>query len=58
MQYGPETGKENNMTYGIDYGNRKTNIDLETGIRFGVIPMHEVTQAWCDDAEPVYPSRS
>jgi hypothetical protein len=30
------------------------NIDKETGIRYGVIPMHEVMQAWCDEAEPHY----
>ena len=27
---------------GIDYGNGQTNRDMETGIRFGVIPHHEV----------------
>jgi len=40
---------------GIDYGHVKTNIDMETGIRYGVIPVNEVTQAWCDDSEAVYP---
>lgn len=30
------------------------NINLETGIRYGVIPMHHVSQAWCDSSEPVY----
>ena len=37
------------------YGNNVTNIDLKTGIRYGVIQMHAITQAWCDSAVPVYP---
>lgn len=36
---------------GIDYGRGMTNIDHETGIRYGVISMHEVTQAWYDSSE-------
>ena len=44
------------MSYGIDYGRNETNIDKETGIRFGVISTNEVSQAWCDDSEPIYPS--
>lgn len=39
---------------GIDYGMGLTNVDNETGIRFGVLPMREVTQAWCEDSEPQY----
>jgi hypothetical protein len=39
---------------GIDYGLGKTNIDAQTGIRYGVIPQNEVVQAWCDIAEPFY----
>jgi len=39
---------------GIDYGMGQTNIDKKTGIRYGVISMHEVTQAWCDDSEMGY----
>jgi len=39
---------------GIDYGRGQTNIDHDTQIRFGVIPLHEVIQAWCDSAEGVY----
>ena len=39
---------------GIDYGNGLTNIDHETGIRYGVISIHEVTQAWCDSSEAFY----
>ena len=40
---------------GIDYGLGKTNIDTDTGIRFGVISQNEVLQAWCDSSESVYP---
>lgn len=42
------------MNSGIDYGNGQTNIDLETGIRFGIISQNSVLQAWADDSEPVY----
>lgn len=42
------------MSIGIDYGNGITNIDHATGIRYGVIPMHDVTQAWADSSEPEY----
>lgn len=42
------------MAHGIDYGMGQTNIDHETGIRFGVISMHEVCQAWSDSAESDY----
>ena len=28
------------------------NIDLERGIHYGVIPIHEVLQAWADCSEP------
>ena len=38
---------------GIDYGLGQANIDLETGIRFGVIPISHVPGFW-DCAEPVY----
>jgi hypothetical protein len=40
---------------GIDYGAGKTNLDVKTGIRYGVISMHDVMQAWCDSSEPYYP---
>lgn len=45
---------------GIDYGFGLTNIDNESNIRFGVISMHEVCQAWCDSSEGEYaaPERS
>jgi len=39
---------------GIDYGLGRTNIDSESGIRFGVISQHTVGQAWYDDSEPDY----
>jgi len=37
---------------GIDYGRGKTNIDPETKIRFGVISMYSVLQAWSEESEP------
>lgn len=39
---------------GIDCGGGQTNIDHATGIRFGVIPHHDVLQAWADSAEGYY----
>lgn len=39
---------------GIDYGMGRTNIDRETGIRYGVISQGSVLQAWCDSAEADY----
>lgn len=39
---------------GIDYGNGMTNIDHETGIRYGVIRMEEVLQTWADSSEANY----
>lgn len=41
-------------TAGIDYGMGRTNIDVKTGIRYGVISQHAVLQAWADSAEPDY----
>ena len=38
----------------IDYGMGQTNIDKETGIRYGVISQNEVLQAWCDSSEAYY----
>lgn len=40
---------------GIDYGLGQTNIDKDTGIRYGVINQNAVLQAWADSSEPVYP---
>lgn len=42
------------MNQGIDYGRGKTNIDLKTGIRFGVIPQNAVLQVWADSSAPYY----
>jgi hypothetical protein len=43
------------MSYlGLDYGLGRTNIDVKTGIRYGVISEHSVGQAWYDSAEPDY----
>jgi len=39
---------------GLDYGHGTTNIDNETGIRYGVINQNEVLQAWADSAESDY----
>ena len=39
---------------GIDYGRGMSNVDLETGIRYGVIHQNEVLQAWADSAEADY----
>jgi hypothetical protein len=30
------------------------NMDLETGIHFGVIPQDQVLQAWCNSSQPSY----
>lgn len=37
---------------GIDYGLGKTNVG-ESGLRYGVIPFHDVLQAWVDSSSPV-----
>ena len=31
---------------GFDYSGGKSNIDLKTGIHYGVISINEVSQAW------------
>ncbi len=38
----------------INFGWETANIDHKTGIRYGVISMHDVTQAWAETAEPDY----
>ncbi len=38
-----------------DYGNGKTNIDLTTGIRYGVIHPNDVSGDWFSRFTPVYP---
>jgi hypothetical protein len=45
---------ENQENKGIDYGLGNTNIDKNTGIRYGVIPQNEVLQAWADSSEGYY----
>lgn len=39
---------------GFDYGNGASNINHETGIRYGVVPIHAILQGWADSAEPDY----
>lgn len=39
---------------GIDYGLGQTNIDKATGIRYGVIAMNGVTEAWAECSESEY----
>lgn len=39
---------------GIDYGHGLSNIDHETGIRFGIISQNDILQAWADSSEPDY----
>lgn len=39
---------------GIDYGRGLTNIDNKTGIRFGVISMHDVGESWYELSEGEY----
>ncbi|MCK9600952.1 MAG: hypothetical protein M0R06_18060 [Sphaerochaeta sp.] len=37
-----------------DYGLGQTNINHETGIRYGVINQNDILQAWADSSEPDY----
>jgi hypothetical protein len=39
---------------GTDWSRGQSNIDHKTGIHYGVISMHEVTQTWCDSSEGVF----
>lgn len=39
---------------GIDWGRGQTNIDLSSGIRYGVIPAHDVGAGWYDASEGYY----
>lgn len=39
---------------GIDWGRGLTNVDLSTGIRYGVIPANDLGAAWWDNAEADY----
>ena len=38
---------------GINY-NPLANVDFKTGIHYGVIPAHDIGQAWYEDSEPQY----
>lgn len=40
---------------GIDYGNGKTNIDTETGIRFGIVHVHRLADWFWEETEVEYP---
>ena len=43
------------MAYaGIDYGLGRTNVDVATGIRYGVISSHTIGQFWYEEAEADY----
>jgi len=42
------------MGAGIDYGLGRNNIDLETGIRYGVISLNNVSSEWLDEFEAQY----
>jgi len=42
------------MSKGIDYGLGLSNVDRETGIRYGVIPQGELGDAWFDASELDY----
>lgn len=42
------------MDKGIDYGMGLANVDKSNGIRYGVISVHSVLQAWADSSEPNY----
>lgn len=42
------------MDAGIDYGMGRTNVDVKTGIRFGVIAHNDVGQSWYDESEGQY----
>ena len=42
------------MYTGIDYGLGQSNVDLENGIRYGVISQNSVLQAWADSSEADY----
>ena len=49
-----ESLKTYRQNVGIDYGMGTTNRDMDTGIRYGVVSIHEVSQAWCDESEGNY----
>jgi hypothetical protein len=42
------------MSYGIDYGMGKSNIDPDNGIRYGVINQNAVLEMWSESSEGDY----
>ncbi len=42
------------MSAGIDYGMGLSNINHQTGIRYGVISQYDVRQAWADSSDADY----
>src|SRR5438876_4739187 len=40
--------------YGIDYGRGQSNVDFQTGIRYGVISQHRLDPEALDDFQPDY----
>jgi len=43
---------------GVDYGMGLSNIDRESGIRYGVISQNAVLEAWAESSEPWYGDES
>jgi len=43
------------MYIGIDYGHGKANIDVETGIRYGVISLNSCDPDWLQNFDAEYP---
>lgn len=39
---------------GLNYGAESSNIDIETGVRYGVISANKLSSAICDVLEPIY----
>ena len=39
---------------GIDYGRGQTNVDADTGVRYGIIPLSALHECAIDDFEPQY----
>ena len=44
----------NTQNAGSNYGNCIDNVNLETGIHYGIISQNEILQAWADSSEPIY----
>lgn len=50
----PDQGIDHGEYAGVDYGFGLTNIDTETGIRYGILHQNHVVQMWADESEPDY----